>query len=87
MPSNCESAFSGLQSYYSQFEELGTLSGNAAMYTIYNELDGILSRCKSLLQTFQEETQTAVEKSIQKTELTNDETIELANRLASTLNL
>lgn len=87
LPSQCEDAFSKLQFYYSQFEELGTLNQNAAMLQIYNELDSILSKCRNILQTFQQETQTAVEKSIQKTELTNQEAVTLANKLASALNV
>lgn len=87
LPGQCEEAFSTLQFYYNQFEELGTLNENAAMLTIYNELDSILNKCKTVLQYFQDETQGAVEKSVQKTELTNQEAIELANRLASTLNV
>lgn len=57
------------------------------MLTIYNELDSILNSCRQLLNTFQTETQSAVEKSVQKTEMTNQETIELANSLASLLNI
>lgn len=87
LPGQCEEALSTLQFYYSQFEELGTLNGNSAMLTIYNELDSILNKCKNVLQSFQEETQGAVEKSVQKTELTNQEAVELANRLSSTLNI
>ena len=87
LPSQCEDALSKLQFYYSQFEELGTLNQNSAMLQIYNELDSILSKCKTILQTFQQETQTAVEKSIQKTELTNQEAVSLANKLASALNI
>lgn len=86
LPSQCEEAYSILQFYYNQFEELGTLDENAAMLTIYNELDSILSKCRDTLQYFQEEITGAVEKSVQKTEFTNQEAIEMANKLASILN-
>ena len=87
LPSQCENALSNLQFYYDQFEELGTLNQNSAMLTIYNQLDSILSACKNVLQSFQNETQSAVEKSVQNTEMTNQDTVELANRLASSLNI
>ena len=87
LPNQCEDAFSKLQFYYSQFEELGTLNGNAAMLTIYNDLDSILNSCRKVLESFQTETQSAVEKSVQKTEMTNQDTVDLANRLASSLNI
>lgn len=87
LPIHCEDALSRLRFYYSQFEELGTLNQNAAMLQIYNELDSILNKCTSILQTFQQETTTAVEKSVQKTELTNQEAVTLAQKLASALNV
>ena len=57
------------------------------MLAIYNELDSILNSCRQILESFQTETKSAVEKSVQKTEMTNQETVELANRLASSLNI
>ena len=85
IPTYCETALERLQAYYSQFEELGTLKYNEAMSDMYNELDGILTCCKEFLDTFLDDVKYTAEKSIQGTELTNEETIEMANRLAAAI--
>lgn len=87
LPTQCDTLMRFLNDYINQFNELGTLNGNAAILTIYNELDSILQKCNSTLETFKDETLSTVEKTLQNTEMTNQETVELANRLASSLNL
>ena len=87
IPANCETAIERLQAYHSQFEELGTLNNNSAILAMYNELDAILSNSRGILNTFLDEVRNTAEKSIQKTELTNEETIAMANRLATSINI
>ena len=86
IPTHCETALERLQAYHSQFEELGTLNNNAAILDMYNELDSILSDSRGILNTFLDEVRDTAEKSIQRTELTNAETIAMANRLAAAIN-
>lgn len=83
LPSNSEFAMARLQDYYAQFEELGTLDGNAAILDMYHELDSILDGCRRILQEFQDTAQNTVEKSVQRTELTNEEAREIAGRIST----
>lgn len=86
IPTNCQTAEARLHDYYAQFQELGTLSGNAAILEMYNELDSILSKNRAILNTFQEQVSETAEKSIQNTEMTNEETIQMANRISTIIN-
>lgn len=81
LQTECDQANNVLKSYYSQFENLGTLDGNAAIQTIYNELQGILSKCERVLSSFQNEARDAVEKSVSKTEATNEDTVRMASEI------
>lgn len=83
---DCEMATSKLQDFYNQFEELGTLNDNAAILEMYNQLDSILQGNRSLLTEFQEQVNETVERTIQNTELTNEETVQIASRLSSIIN-
>lgn len=83
--SACENATIRLQDYYNRFQDLGTLNQNAAILGMYQELESILNKSRSILQYFQEQINNSVESSIQNTEVANEQTIEIANRLASIL--
>lgn len=83
--SNCENATIKLQDYYNRFQDLGTLNQNAAILGMYEEIESILGKSRSVLQYFQEQMSSNVESSIQNTEVANEQTIEIANRLASIL--
>lgn len=83
---SCEIATAKLQDFYNQFQELGTLNDNAAILEMYNELESILQSNRALLTEFQDQVSETVERSIQNTELTNEETINIANRLSSIIN-
>ena len=66
IPTNCQTASTRLQDYYGQFQELGTLNGNAAILEIYKELDSILGKTRQILETFQDQVNETAEKSIGK---------------------
>lgn len=83
----CDMAIKKLDDYSKQFEELGTLNENMAIITIYTQLENILNKNKSILRTFQEQIATTIEMSIRKTEITNEETIQIADKITSILNI
>ncbi|MBQ3407909.1 MAG: hypothetical protein IJH12_01740 [Clostridia bacterium] len=84
--SESSAAISKLQEYYMQFEMLGTLNGNEAIIIMYEQLDNLISKNKAILNTFIEEMENSVEMSIRKTEITNTQTILLADKILSILN-
>lgn len=86
IPAICEEASSKLQNYYNQFQELGTLNNNAAILEMYNQLDAIITQNKAVLSEFQGQVNEAVERTIQNTVLTNEETVRIASRLSEILN-
>lgn len=87
MVQECDNAKIILNSYVAQFQELGSLNGNAAMYTMADRLEDIVRSCSNVLDTFQEELENAVERSLAKTELTNEETKRIAEQLEQSLNV
>lgn len=83
LPNYCGTITEILNRYLAQFEELGTLNNNNAIRTMAEELQEILAKTRQLIETFSQESTDAVEKSIQGTELTDEETRQMASRIAN----
>ena len=82
----CDEANNKLQAYINQFEELKSIDGNAAIYLIYDKLEGIIDTNKSILKSFIRETSDAVEKTFNNIKYTEEETIRMAERITDMIN-
>lgn len=82
---DCENAINILQRYHSEFQNMGTLDQNAAIYEMYQNLEEILANCKGLLNMFREEMSSRVEDSVRLVEVTDEETIQIANKIEAML--
>ena len=83
----CDEANNKLQAYINQFEELKSIDGNAAIYLIYDKLEGIIDTNKSILKSFIRETSDAVEKTFNNIKYTEEETIRMAERITDMINI
>lgn len=82
----CDDANNILQAYINQFEELKSIEDNAAIYFIYEKLEGIIDTNKSLLKSFIIETSDAVEKTFNNIKYTDEETIRMAEKITDMIN-
>lgn len=82
----CDEANNKLQAYVNQFEELKSINDNAAIYLIYEKLEGIIDTNKSLLKSFIRETSDAVEKTFNNIRYTEEETIRMAEKITDMIN-
>jgi hypothetical protein len=72
-----------VSNYLTQFEELSTIQHNNAIKDMSNELNEILVKTRNLIEQFSQEATEAVEKSIQNVEITDEETRQMAARIAT----
>jgi len=73
-----------LNNYLTQFEELASIEQNQAIKDISIRLsEEILPKTRRLIEQFSQEATDAVEKSIQNVEITDEETRQMAARIAS----
>lgn len=72
-----------VSNYLTQFEELATIKQNKAIDEMANELNEILIKTKSLIEQFSQMATDGVEKTIQNVEVTDEETRQMAARIAS----
>lgn len=69
--------------YLSQFEELASIKQNKAIEDIANELNEILIKTSRLIEEFSQAATDGVEKTLQNVEYTDEQTRQMAARIAS----
>lgn len=79
--SYCESAFAVIGEYYDTFGQVSSISTDAAIQYMYEELNTILGNTRKYLQDFETEIHEVAGKSVQNIELTNEEAMNYARRL------
>ena len=86
LPEYCLYVYNRLDDYVSQFEELGSIRGNAAMIEMSERVYEICKSGRELVHLFQDKVIEAVELSVNKTIMTDEEARKIAASISSLIN-